>query len=225
MRVPAILLLVASVSSRALPGQGLVSQAPPGRVELASEERYLHRPIAYDNGTTRPTNAGRWSIVMRYRVSRLIGVDVSGLAWHPGNSARFPGRDYLYLTWGAGTTVSALRRRRQSVVLGLHYFMIEDIDQSPTRFDKRAWEWRVDAAWHRWMPLLGQRFDAWAGPAWVSEREQQFPPGTAPVLGASRRNFGAVLGAALLVRRRVSLSGQMTWSEWLQVQGSAGIIF
>ncbi len=223
MRIGSLTLIIVGIGPGAS-GQVVTSEVPASHAEISVFRQSFHRSVRYPSGPLQNAAWGRYALLVRIGVSEAVALEVEGFAWHPGATDAFPTRDYFDFTLGAGVNASLWQRGPTRLALHVHVHESSYLDQSASRYSKRAQQLLIAVVANHSGRFVRQRVDLWASPALVVDRVFQDPKYDPNDEGISIQNLGAIIGASLLVRSRVRVFGQVTYATFWQGQGGASVV-
>jgi hypothetical protein len=195
------------------------------KVEIGIVNQSIRRTIRFTDATLRQSDWGRVAAFVRLPLTHDVVIDLSGLAWHPGRTSRFPTRDYFVFTFGAGASYSPIHAGSLDIGLSVHFHDVGYLDQSPIPWSKRTSQLAISAGLTRRFPVLGQQVDLWAAPAYVIDWLTQYPPLEMPFHGTSVHNVGALVGGRVLAAKRLRIFIQVTFAEFWQSETGLSVVF
>lgn len=194
-------------------------------LEFGVQRRYIPRTFRDTYGIELDTDFGRDALYARAALASFLSVELNGFARHIGATDRFPQRDYVTVTIGGSLTVTPLATAGTAIDLGLEGFETANLDQSPTRYDKRTQGLRLTLRGRRRLHLGPLTPVVWAGPCYAADWLTQYPGTDPPSRSHSLHNIGALAGGAILLARRVRLSGELAHLDFWQWQTGVGVVF
>jgi hypothetical protein len=154
-----------------------------------------------------PVDELQWEVATlygRYGAFNRVTLSAEGGVWdvdHPD----FPRSYYRRYTMGGGVAVRVFERTSWEVAVTAHYQTVWDNDASSWDFDKRTRGWNANALLARRFVVGGQYLRAWAGPAYVDDRAENFLWGsTEPVVHEPESHWGVVAGGELVLWNHIS---------------------
>lgn len=223
VRVTIVMALVALTPTLAA-AQILPPASPAARVELGFTRQYQHRNFRYTDGHTQVMDWSRDAVYVRLGLTRYLSLELNGLAWHRGSTSRFPQRDYVTYTFGGNLTVKPMTLGGFAFGVGVGGHEQANLDQSPTRYDKRHRELALTVGATRRFRLWGLDAMTWAGPCYVVEWLSQYPATDPATHAKSMRNTGGVGGVALVLGRRIRWWAQLAYFDYWQSQTGLGVV-
>jgi len=155
---------------------------------------------------------------------RLILAAMGGYE-SPRPESRFPNRRYENIGIGGGATVYPLVSGAYRVGASIRYYRRIGLDHSPTRYDKI--QERITGAFQveREFNLKAASALLWVGPAYLRDRGWEYP-GLAPEnQSMSHDDFGAIVGASILLLRHAAPYVQFGFVEYPQTYAGFSYIF
>jgi hypothetical protein len=171
-------------------------------IELGLAYKWFDRDVQ-----SGPVSELQWEVATlygRYGAFDRVTFSAEGGVWdvdHPD----FPLGYYRRYTMGGGIAVRAFERGAVEVAIAGHYQTVWDNDQTSWDFDKRTRGWNADVLLARRFTPHGQYLRAWAGPAYVNDRAENFLWGASdPVVHEPESHWGVVAGGEMVLWDRVS---------------------
>ena len=225
LKVRFLTLLLIVLAGRGGAAQGSFALPQPRRVEIGLSRLLIKRTIRHSDGVRQDADWGRGALFLRVALTKALLVEVDGTAWHRGATSRFPNRDYFDYAFGVGFTVLPLQRGMSFVGLGIRYHEQTNLDQSLERYSKRSRHIALAAMAARRLLAAPGTIDIWGGPAYQVDWLWHYPPFDPVQRGKSVNNIVAQFGASLLVKSRLRVFGQLTYTPRWQSEWGASVTF
>jgi hypothetical protein len=192
----------------------VLARAPGARAQIVSptiEHRAFEIGLAYKwfdrDVQSGPVDELKWEVATlygRYGAFDRVTLSAEGLA-SDVNHPDFPLGIYRRYTMGGGVSVRVFEQASWEIDVTGHYQTVWDNDASSWDFDKRTRGWNADALVARHFTPGGQYLRAWAGPAYVDDRAENFLWGSSdPVVHEPESHWGIVAGGELVLWNHVS---------------------
>ena len=196
----------------------------PRRLEIGVFRQDHDRTFHYPGGYEQDGRFDRVGIHVRVRIAPGLALEGSGGTWDVGGSPQFPDRDYIQYSLGAGITAIPIHLAGFDLGTSIHYLRIADVDRSIDRYDKLHRQWGATVGAGRTFALGGSSVALWAGPVYVMDWLDQFPPTNPAAHARSVNNLGGVGIASVTFKGRLRFTGRMTLLDKRQTQFGAALL-
>ena len=181
------------------------------------------RDMEFADGSASDTDWTRAGLLIHGTLAHRLVLMATGSYRPPHTDPDFPGREYQGLGVGAGATVYPFISGPYRIGASGRYYRHIWHDQSAERYDKIVDGITVALQFERSFASKSLSALAWIAPAYQKNQHFEYPGVFPEVELESTDNYGAILGASVVLWKHVTPYVQLEFLE--QTQTGAGISY